>query len=84
AVVALDGFTLAGPRAKSLRHAIRRSDQAGAVFSVEPAAAVPALIDELRAVSDAWLAHKKGREKRFSLGAFDPDYLARFPVALVR
>ena len=43
-----------------------------------------ALIEDMRAVSDAWLAAKAGREKRFSLGAFDPAYLARFPVALVR
>lgn len=84
ALLPLDTFALAGPRAKPLRHAIRRSEQAGATFSVEPASAVPLLVEELRAVSDAWLAHKKGREKRFSLGAFDPDYLARFPVALVR
>ena len=82
--VALDRFTIAGPRAKSLRHAVRRTEAAGAVFSVEPARAVPALIENMRAVSDAWLAAKAGREKRFSLGAFDPAYLARFPVALVR
>ena len=82
--VALDRFTVAGPRAKSLRHAVRRTEAAGAVFSVEPANAVAGLIDELRSVSDAWLTAKAGREKRFSLGAFDPAYLARFPVALVR
>ena len=45
---------------------------------------VPALMPELRAVSDAWLASKSAREKGFSLGRFDPGYLARFPVAIVR
>ena len=84
ALVPLDRFTVAGPRGKSLRHAVRRTEAAGAVFSVEPASAVPASVEDLRAVSDAWLAAKAGREKRFSLGAFDPDYLARFPLALVR
>ncbi|MGP7794736.1 bifunctional lysylphosphatidylglycerol flippase/synthetase MprF [Sphingomonas sp. CLY1604] len=82
--VALADFSTSGPRAKSLRHAVRRSEAAGATFSVEGAAAVPALIPELEAVSAAWLADKAGREKRFSLGAFDAAYLSRFPIALVR
>lgn len=82
--VALADFTTSGPRGKSLRHAVRRTEAAGAVFSVEPATAVPALIPELEGVSAAWLADKAGREKRFSLGAFDAAYLARFPIALVR
>ncbi|MCU6455335.1 bifunctional lysylphosphatidylglycerol flippase/synthetase MprF [Sphingomonas sp. A2-49] len=84
AQVALGRFSMAGPRAKSLRHAVRRTEAAGASFAVEPASVVPGLIADLAAVSDAWLADKAGREKRFSLGAFDPAYLARFPVALVR
>ncbi len=82
--VALAGFAMAGPRGKSLRHAVRRTEAAGAVFAVEPASVVPELMAELHAVSAAWLADKAGREKRFSLGAFDPAYLSRFPIALVR
>ena len=82
--VATATFGMAGPRGKSLRHAVRRTEAAGAVFSVEPAAVVPGLIDELGAVSAAWLADKAGSEKRFSLGAFDLTYLERFPIALVR
>jgi phosphatidylglycerol lysyltransferase len=45
---------------------------------------VPALFPTLRVVSDAWLAEKRTREKGFSLGRFDEDYLRRFPAALVR
>jgi phosphatidylglycerol lysyltransferase len=82
--VATAGFSMAGPRGKSLRHAVRRTEAAGAVFAVEPASVVPGLMPELAAVSATWLADKAGREKRFSLGAFDPAYLARFPIALVR
>ena len=37
----------------------------------------------LQEISEAWLADKHAREKRFSLGAFDPEYLARTPMALV-
>ena len=36
------------------------------------------------AVSDGWLASKHAREKRFSLGHFEPGYLRRFPLAMVR
>ena len=42
------------------------------------------LLPELRLISDAWLAAKRTREKRFSLGFFDEAYLSRFPAAVVR
>jgi phosphatidylglycerol lysyltransferase len=82
--VPLRRFSLAGPHAKSLRHAERRAEKAGASFAIVPAADVPALMPELAAVSDAWLAEKGRAEKAFSLGRFDPDYLARFDCAVVR
>lgn len=82
--VELDEFTLAGPQAKSLRHAERRALADGAEFAIIPAAEVPAHIAELKAVSDDWLAAKKQREKAFSLGSFDPAYIERFPCAVVR
>ncbi|MBL9070737.1 MAG: bifunctional lysylphosphatidylglycerol flippase/synthetase MprF [Sphingopyxis sp.] len=82
--VELADFTLAGPQAKSLRHAERRALQEGATFAILPAAEVPTHIEELQAVSDAWLAAKKQREKAFSLGSFDPAYMAHFPCAVVR
>ena len=40
-------------------------------------------MDEVRRVSDDWLAHKQVSEKGFSLGFFDPDYLLRFPLAAI-
>ena len=44
----------------------------------------PELIAELRAISDAWLGGKTGREKGFSVGRFDADYLAHFDISVVR
>ena len=41
-------------------------------------------MDQLRAVSDDWLAAKASAEKGFSLGFFDEAYLSRFPVAVDR
>jgi len=45
---------------------------------------VPAIVPELRAISDAWLSEKKTREKGFSLGFFADNYVRKFPVAVVR
>ncbi|PQM28797.1 GNAT family N-acetyltransferase [Sphingopyxis lindanitolerans] len=82
--VDLADFTLAGPQAKTLRHAERRAVEGGANFAILPAIAVPAHIAELKAVSDDWLRAKQQREKAFSLGSFDPAYMAHFPCAVVR
>jgi len=48
------------------------------------AALAMGVLNSLRAVSDAWLSEKNTKEKQFSMGFFDPDYLKRFPTAVVR
>jgi phosphatidylglycerol lysyltransferase len=63
---------------------LNRMPRDGMEFEVVPRESVPAILDELREVSDEWLEHKGASEKGFSMGAFDPDYLSRFPVALIR
>ncbi|GAA4037093.1 bifunctional lysylphosphatidylglycerol flippase/synthetase MprF [Sphingomonas rosea] len=83
AVVELPGFDLATPALRSVRRASRHAAKAGAAFRVVAAAEVPALLPRLRGVSDEWLRAKDGREKSFSLGAFDEDYLSKFDCALV-
>ena len=40
-------------------------------------------MQELREVSDEWLAEKSVAEKGFSLGYFDEAYLRRFPIAVI-
>lgn len=82
--VDLARFSLAGPEAKGLRHAERRALRDGASFEIIPAARVPAVLPELRAVSDCWLGAKGRTEKAFSVGRFDPAYIARFDCAVVR
>ncbi|HRX85999.1 MAG TPA: bifunctional lysylphosphatidylglycerol flippase/synthetase MprF, partial [Phycisphaerae bacterium] len=69
---------------KSLRQAVRHVEDEGLTFAVLPSSAVPALLPELRRVSDAWLTAKNTREKRFSMGFFDEAYLSKFPTAVVR
>ena len=84
AQVPLDGFSLDGPDARELRRTWRKAQNQGCSFELVPASEVPRLLPELRAVSDAWLAEKHTREKGFSLGSFQEDYIRRLPAALVR
>lgn len=77
-------FTLDGADARPLRYAARRAEREGARFEIVPAAQLPAIMDELAAISGRWLAAKGHGEKAFSVGRFDPEYMARFDCALVR
>jgi phosphatidylglycerol lysyltransferase len=82
--VDLARFTLDGPAAKPLRYAERRAAREGASFAIIPAADLPAVMDELADISSQWLAAKRHREKGFSVGRFDPAYMAHFDCAVVR
>ncbi len=84
ALVDLPAFSLEGAHRSLLRNALRRCQREGMTFEVVPPEAFDALDPQLRAISDAWLARHSGSEKGFSLGRYDPDYLRRFPTALVR
>jgi len=82
--VSLHGWTLESPERRRLRAIVRQLERLGCRFEVLAPGDARALLPELRRVSDAWLAHKRTREKGFSLGRFDERYLAHFPVAVVR
>ena len=82
--VRLAEFSLEGKGRKSLRYQYNRLLKEGCTFAVMPAEQTVDVVGELRTVSDAWLGDKGAREKGFSLGRFDPAYLCRFPVAVVR
>ena len=83
AIVPLQDFSLDGRARAELRQAWNRGKRSGLSFRVAAADEVPALLPQLQAISTDWLDEKAGEEKGFSLGSFDPAYLARFPVALV-
>ena len=84
AYVELAPFSLEGGKRATLRQTLARSRREGSVFELVPAEAVPAILDRLAEISEAWMAAKKAREKGFSLGRFDRGYLARMPVAVIR
>jgi phosphatidylglycerol lysyltransferase len=81
--VDLTTFTVEGSRGKKYRNAINRLERERGSFRVIPAEQVGCVMDQLRRVSDDWLAQHAGAEKGFSLGFFEPEYVARFPVAVI-
>jgi len=79
--VELESFSLEGRRRKWMRYVLRRVEGEGCHFEIidpEP------VMEELRAISDSWLAEKRTREKGFSLGFFSEEYIQRCKVAVVR
>jgi phosphatidylglycerol lysyltransferase len=84
AVVDLARFDLTGTRRRRLRTTHARALRDGLSFTLLEPPHPTGRISELRAVSEAWLSDRRRQEKRFSVGAFDPGYLDRFPLAVVR
>jgi lysylphosphatidylglycerol synthetase-like protein (DUF2156 family) len=85
AIIDLKDFSLVGSARQKLRSARRRFvEREGAVFEVVEPPHQAALWDALQPVSDAWLTAHGGKEKSFSLGAYDPTYLSRHAIAIAR
>ena len=83
AQVSLERFTLEGHAGKEYRQFLRRAERDGVRFRVLPPYEVERVLPELSAISATWLENKRVRERQFSIGFFDPDYLGRFPCAVV-
>ncbi|MDM5154090.1 bifunctional lysylphosphatidylglycerol flippase/synthetase MprF [Bacillus sp. DX1.1] len=79
AVVDLNTFTISGKKRAGLRATFNRFEREGYTFSIHQPPFSDELYEELKEVSDAWLGRKK--EKSFSLGYFDRDYMSRAPIA---
>ncbi|HJY81367.1 MAG TPA: bifunctional lysylphosphatidylglycerol flippase/synthetase MprF [Candidatus Binatia bacterium] len=82
--VRLATFSLKGEARKGLRYVCNKLEKEDCTFTTTPAERIPALLPELKVISDAWLAEKHTREKGFSLGRFNPEYLKQFPAGVVR
>ncbi|MFC3127064.1 bifunctional lysylphosphatidylglycerol flippase/synthetase MprF [Pseudoroseomonas globiformis] len=82
--VPLASFELKGKSRQPLRSALNRAEREGLRFEVVSPPEVEPLLPELEAVSREWLDQHKAREKAFSLGAFEPGYVASQPVGVVR
>jgi phosphatidylglycerol lysyltransferase len=84
AAVPLDSFSIQGRRREVLRRNWRKAGETGASFEVLTPDQARAEIGQLRIISDAWLGHHAGGDKSFSMGGFEPRYVAEFPCAVVR
>lgn len=77
-------FTIDGPRKSHLRYALRRGHRDSLSFDVISPKIVAAELPILRRISDAWLTHRKMREKSFSVAAFDENFLSSQSAIVVR
>lgn len=82
--VSLPDFDLKGSKRAGLRHAFNRGLRDGLDFEMLSPAAASKLYDTLKRISDGWIKRHKAPEKRFSLGAFERDYILSQPVAVLR
>lgn len=83
AIVDLPAFSLEGSSMKAFRSTLRKLEKEGYTCTIHPTEKTPELLPQLKVVSDLWLEEKKTREKGFSIGFFDEDYLKRCPIAVV-
>ncbi|WP_237172650.1 phosphatidylglycerol lysyltransferase domain-containing protein [Paenibacillus lutimineralis] len=81
ALVDLSSFTLRGKRNAALRAVHNRFEQEGFRFEVASPPHQEKLMERLKYISDQWLRGKK--EKGFSIGWFDENYLQLAPLALI-
>ena len=84
AVVELEKFQLEGRTGKALRSTITKVERSGLSFEVHEAPLDDALLRDLKYVSDSWLGLAGRKERQFTLGHFNVDYLRSTTVLAVR
>lgn len=80
AIVDLTAFTLEGKEMKRFRQRVGQLEKQGVHLRRYDAPLPDELIKRLREVSDEWLQLPGKRERTFTLGRFEPDYLRTTPV----
>ncbi|MGM0509439.1 MAG: bifunctional lysylphosphatidylglycerol flippase/synthetase MprF, partial [Fusobacteriota bacterium] len=82
--IPIENYDLVGKSKKKFRRVINKFDKEGYKFEVIPQEKVSEIMDTLETISDIWITEKKSKEKGFSLGFFDKDYLSNFDIAVVK
>lgn len=83
AMIDTNTFDLSGKKGYGFRQTLKKYEALDARFEVIAPEALDSHMARLKVVSDAWLHSKNAKEKRYSLGSFDPDYMRLTPVAVV-
>lgn len=84
AVIPVQSWSLDGENYKGLRSALRRVDRAGLEIVELPNPLPTPVFEQLRETSDEWLADGDHRERTFTLGRFDANYLNATVVLALR
>ncbi len=82
--VDLSKFSLDGGKWKAIRYMQKKMQRDGYFFEILGREEAQKRMPEFRKISTDWLKSKNTREKGFSLGFFDENYLSHFPFAIVR
>jgi phosphatidylglycerol lysyltransferase len=84
AIIDLERFTLSGNSRKDLRGAVNRLHRAGYTATFIDPPLTSEMVAALRAVSDEWLTMAGRRERGFTLGSFDDEYVRGTTVVVLR
>jgi phosphatidylglycerol lysyltransferase len=80
AVVDLTKFTLVGKEAKEFRHSINRLENEGIHIETFQPPIPDEILKQVEEVSTEWLKIAGKRERGFTLGQFEPNYVRSTPV----
>jgi phosphatidylglycerol lysyltransferase len=81
AIVDLDKFRLEAKAMKTMRSRVQQLEKLGVTFRILEPPLDETVLQEARDVSDEWLQIPGRRERSFTLGAFEPDYLRKTRLA---
>jgi len=80
AIVDLTKFNLEGKEAKKLRHAVNQLEKQGIRFTRFKPPISAGIMSQLQQVSNEWLQIPGRRERMFTLGRFEHDYVRSTPI----
>jgi phosphatidylglycerol lysyltransferase len=80
AIVDLEHYTLEGKSGKNLRHIINKFDESGFQIKYYEPPIENEIVKHIKEVSDEWLKIPGRRERGFTLGMFEPNYIKSTPV----
>lgn len=80
AIVDLTKFTVEGKKGKEFRHTVSKIERAGIHTVHYDPPVPPKALKQAKEVSDDWLQIAGRRERRFTLGLFEPEYVRTTPI----
>jgi len=81
AIVDLTAFSLEGRAVRDIRQAVHRVERSGITFRILEPPLTDEALDALRRISDDWLRIPGRRERRFTLGRFEDEYVRACAIA---